>query len=91
MILDLSSRERHAAIRSFKIAIAAIDLVPARRRPSADKEAIARLLQRLRVSERESAVYGRSAEGILHEVIAGRSGAPTPADCSESPSASLWL
>jgi hypothetical protein len=69
MNLDLTARDRHAAIKSITLAIAAMDAVPERRRPSADREAISRLLGQLEPSDQEAALYGRAAEWILREIV----------------------
>jgi hypothetical protein len=69
MNLDLTARDRHAAIKSLMLAIAAMDAVPERRRPNADREAIKRLLLQLEPSDQESALYSRAADWILREII----------------------
>jgi hypothetical protein len=69
MILDLSPRDRHAAIKSITLAIAAMDAVPERRRPNADREAIMRLLRQFEPSDQEAALYGRAADWILREIV----------------------
>ena len=69
MNLDLTARHRRAAIRSFTLAIAAMDAVPERRRLNADRDAISRLLQQLEPSQQESALYSRAADWILREIV----------------------
>lgn len=68
MLLDLSARERHAAIKAVLLALAAMDSVPERRRPTIDRENVANLLGRLQVSQQESDLYNRAANWILREI-----------------------
>jgi hypothetical protein len=69
MNLDLTARDRHAAIKSLTLAIAAMNAVPERRRPNTDRDAINRLLQQLEPSQQESTLYSRAADWVLREIV----------------------
>ena len=72
MLLDLSSRDRHAAIKAVLLALAAMDAVPERRRPKIDRENAANLLAQLQASPQETELYTRAADWILRESAATR-------------------
>jgi hypothetical protein len=78
MLLDLSSRDRHAAIKAVLLALAAMDAVPERRRPKIDRENAANLLAQLRASPQETELYTRAADWVVREIaeagIAGFAG-----------------
>jgi hypothetical protein len=77
MLLDLSSRDRHAAIKAVLLALAAMDAVPERRRPKIDRENAANLLAQLQASSEETELYTRAADWVVREIAeAGMAGFP---------------
>lgn len=68
MVLDLNPRDRHAAIKAVLLALAAMDAVPERRRPTIDRENVANLLAKLQTSPQENELYTRAADWILREI-----------------------
>jgi hypothetical protein len=70
MLLDLSIRDRHAALKALMLTAVAIKSIPERRRSNGDRDAIMSLLRSLDPTEEEIRVYNRAAEWILREIVA---------------------
>lgn len=88
MLIDLSSPDRHAAIKALSFALAAMDVIPESRRPKADREAVAGLLAQLDATRQEIEIYDRAADWMLREIataaaLAAKAGAITAMPAAE--------